>query len=153
MRLPGTADSSPIYVHGALVGGATRNVAVVTTTYGRTVAIDADSGRILWTFTPPGYGRVAGSSQITTTSPLVDPSRAFVYAASPDGLVHKLALAGGTEAREGSWPVSVNSCRFFFSVQLVVAVSFCPAGILMFVFTTLNRSSTCRDDDDGCAVT
>jgi len=108
VRLPGTADSSPIYVHGALVGGATRNVAVVTTTYGRTVAIDADSGRILWTFTPPGYGRVAGSSQITTTSPLVDPSRAFVYAASPDGLVHKLALASGTEAREGSWPVSVT---------------------------------------------
>src|SRR5438094_892513 len=84
------------------------DVAVVTTTYGRTVAIDADSGRILWTFTPPGYGRVAGSSQITTTSPLVDPSRAFVYAASPDGLVHKLALASGTEAREGSWPVSVT---------------------------------------------
>ena len=94
--------------HIAVVGGAARNVAVVTTTYGRTVAIDADSGRILWTFTPPGYGRVAGSSQITTTSPLVDPSRAFVYAASPDGLVHKLALASGTEAREGSWPVSVT---------------------------------------------
>ena len=63
---------------------------VVTTTYGRTLAIDADSGQILWTFTPPGYGSWAGSAQITTASPLADPDRLFVYAASPDGLVHKL---------------------------------------------------------------
>ncbi len=61
------------------------NVVVVTTTYGRTLAIDADSGRILWTFTPPGYARWAGSAQITNTSPLADPDRRFVYAASPDG--------------------------------------------------------------------
>jgi outer membrane protein assembly factor BamB len=108
VRLPGTVDSSPIYLHGVLIGAARRNVAVATTTYGRTVAIDADSGRILWTFTPPGYARVAGSAQITTTTPLADPARAFVYAASPDGLLHKLALASGAEAREGSWPVSVT---------------------------------------------
>jgi hypothetical protein len=108
VRLPGTVDSSPVYVHGALVGGAARNVAVVTTTYGRTVAIDADSGRILWTFTPPGYERWAGSTQLTTTTPLADPGRAFVYAASPNGLIHKLALTNGAEDREGSWPVSVT---------------------------------------------
>jgi len=108
VRVPGTVDSSPIYLHGVPVGGAARNVVVVTTSYGKTVAIDADSGRILWTFTPPGYGRWAGSAQITTTSPLADPSRAFVYAASPNGLIHKLALASGAEDRTGSWPVSVT---------------------------------------------
>jgi outer membrane protein assembly factor BamB len=104
----GTVDSSPIYLHGALVGGAARNVTVVTTTYGKTVAIDADSGRLLWTFTPPGYHGWAGSSQITTTSPLADPGRRFVYAASPNGLIHKLSLADGSEDRSGSWPVSVT---------------------------------------------
>ena len=61
MQLPGTVDSSPIYLHGALVDGATHNVVVVTTTYGKTLAIDADSGQILWTFTPPGYRGWAGS--------------------------------------------------------------------------------------------
>jgi outer membrane protein assembly factor BamB len=104
----GTVDSSPIYLHGALVGGAAHNVTVVTTSYGKTIAIDADSGRVLWTFTPPGYGGWAGSAQITTTSPLADPDRRFVYAASPDGLIHKLSLADGSEARTGSWPVSVT---------------------------------------------
>ena len=108
VQLPGTVDSSPVYLHGALVDGATHNAVVVTTTYGRTLAIDADSGQILWTFTPPGYGEWAGSAQITTTSPLLDPSRKFVYAASPNGLIHKLSLADGSEDRSGSWPVSIT---------------------------------------------
>jgi putative pyrroloquinoline-quinone binding quinoprotein len=108
VRLPGTVDSSPIYLHGALVGGAAHDVVVATTSYGKTVAIDAGTGKILWTFTPPGYQRWAGSAQITTTSPLSDPGRAFVYAASPNGLVHKLVLASGVEARAGTWPVSVT---------------------------------------------
>ncbi|MEA2314115.1 MAG: hypothetical protein QOI03_807, partial [Solirubrobacteraceae bacterium] len=108
VTLPGTVDSSPIYLHGALVGGARHNLAVMTTTYGRTLALDADSGRILWTFTPIGYSSWAGSSQITTATPLADPDRLFAYAASPDGLIHKLALSSGAEQRSGGWPARVT---------------------------------------------
>ncbi len=104
VTLPGTVDSSPIYLHGVTVDGAVHDVIVVTTTYGKTLAIDADSGQILWTFTPPGYGKWAGSAQITVASPLADPDRLFVYAASPNGLIHKLSLANGSEDHEGSWP-------------------------------------------------
>jgi len=106
VQLPGTVDSSPIYLHEASVAGAAHSVAVVTTTYGKTLAIDASSGRILWTFTPPGYSRWAGSSQITTASPVADSSGRYVYAASPNGLIHKLSLSGGAEA--SGWPVSVT---------------------------------------------
>ena len=95
--LPGTADSSPIYLHGVTVAGAARDVIVLTTTYGKTLALDASSGAILWTFTPPGYTRWAGSPQITTASPIADPDRQFVYTASPNGLIHKLSLADGQE--------------------------------------------------------
>jgi PQQ-like domain len=108
VTLPGTVDSSPIYLHSALVHGAVHETIVVTTTYGRTLAIDAASGDVLWTFTPPGYASWAGSAQITTTSPLTDPNGLFVYAASPNGLIHKLALASGAEDRTGAWPVSVT---------------------------------------------
>jgi hypothetical protein len=104
--LPGTVDSSPVYLHKASVAGAEHSVVVVTTTYGKTVALDAGSGHILWTFTPPGYSRWAGSPQITTTSPLADPNGRFVYAASPNGLVHKLSLSDGRDA--GGWPVSIT---------------------------------------------
>ncbi len=108
VELPGTVDSSPIYLHGVLVRGALHNLIVVTTTYGRTIAIDADSGQILWTFTPAGYGGWAGSAQITTASPVTDPDRLFVYAASPNGLIHKLSLADGHEDAAGAWPVSIT---------------------------------------------
>lgn len=106
VALPGTVDSSPIYLHGASVMGAIHDTAIVTTTYGKTLALDANSGRILWTFTPRGYAHWAGSYRITTSSPLADPDRRFVYTASPDGRIHKLALADGAEAR--GWPASVT---------------------------------------------
>jgi hypothetical protein len=106
ISLPGTVDSSPIYLHGVTVAGAVHDTIIVTTTYGRTLAIDAASGRILWTFTPPGFSGWAGSAQITTASPIADPGRQFVYTASPNGLIHKLAIADGRE--QAGWPVSVT---------------------------------------------
>jgi hypothetical protein len=108
LSLAGTVDSSPVYLHGVSVGGTPHNLVVVTTTYGKTLAIDADSGKTLWTFTPPGYDRWAGSAQITVSSPLSGPDRQWVYAASPNGLIHKLSLASGSEDRSGAWPVSIT---------------------------------------------
>ncbi len=108
VRLPGTVDSSPIYLHSESVAGAVHNVVVVTTSYGKTLALDATSGRILWTFTPSGYSTWAGSAQITVSSPLADPDGLYVYATSPNGLIHKLLLASGNEVRGGGWPVSVT---------------------------------------------
>jgi PQQ-like domain len=108
VELPGTVDSSPIYLHEANVVGGVHDVIVVSTTYGKTLAIDAASGRILWTFTPAGYSAWAGSAQITTSSPLLDPSGRYVYATSPDGLIHKLSLSDGGEVHAGLWPVSVT---------------------------------------------
>jgi outer membrane protein assembly factor BamB len=101
VALPGTADSSAVYAHAVHVGGKLRDVFVVTTTYGRTVAVDAASGRIVWTFTPPGFAAVAGSAQITTATPLIDATAGVVYSASPDGRIHALRLADGRETTGG----------------------------------------------------
>jgi len=106
VTVPGTVDSSPVYLHAVSVAGALHDVVLATTSYGRTVAIDAATARLLWTFTPPGLARWADSSQITTASPIADPDRRFVYAASPDGLIHKLALADGRES--AGWPVAIT---------------------------------------------
>jgi outer membrane protein assembly factor BamB len=95
-----------VYASGITVGTAKHDVFVVTTTYGRTVALDAGSGDTLWTFTPPGYAGWAGTAQITTASPLIDATAGVVYAASPDGRVHALQLADGRESR--GWPVAVT---------------------------------------------
>lgn len=110
ISLPGTIDSSPIYLGGATVRGGTHDVFFATSSYGRTFAIDANSGRTLWTYTPPGYSGWVGSAQITNSSPLLDPSaqHRFLYAVTPDGVVHKLMLASGREVRSGHWPVTVT---------------------------------------------
>jgi len=106
VELPGTVDSSPIFVSGVNVGGAVRNVVLATTDYGITLAIDPASGQVLWKFTPPGIGSWVGSDQITVATPLADARAGYVYATSPDGLVHKLSLANGSEAV--GWPVRIT---------------------------------------------
>jgi hypothetical protein len=106
VALPGTADNSAVYLHRVPVNGAEHDVVIVTTTYGITVAIDADRGRILWRFVPPGIAAWRGSAQITTPSPIVGPGDTDVYATSPNGLVHKLAIANGRE--QPGWPVRIT---------------------------------------------
>jgi hypothetical protein len=110
VTLPGTIDSSPIYLSGAKVRGATHDVAIVTSSYGRTFALDATTGKRLWTYTPPGYSSWVGTPQLTNTSPLLDPDpeHRYVYTASPDGRVHKLLLADGKEVHSGHWPVTIT---------------------------------------------
>jgi hypothetical protein len=106
--LDGTVDSSPIYLHAVTVEGGVHDVLVVTTSYGRTIALDARTGAKLWEFVPPGIARWEGSLLITEATPAADPDRRWVYAVSPDGFVHKLSLAAGTEATDGGWPVRVT---------------------------------------------
>jgi len=63
---------------------------------------------VLWEFTPSDIGSYRGSAQVTTANPVVDPDRRYVYAASPDGLIHKLALATGTQVSTAHWPARIT---------------------------------------------
>jgi hypothetical protein len=98
VQLPGTVDSAAVYLEDVTVEGATHDTLFVTTSYGITLAIDAESGSTLWQYTPPSYARLAGSPQITTAGPVADPSRRWIYAASPDGRIQKLSVADGRVA-------------------------------------------------------
>jgi hypothetical protein len=108
VHIDGTVDASAVELHAVKIAGRGRDAIFVTTTYGKTIAIDAATGQRLWEFTPRSYRSVAGSEQITTATPVIDPSREYLYAASPDGLVHKLAVVTGREVRSGRWPVRVT---------------------------------------------
>jgi outer membrane protein assembly factor BamB len=104
INLDGTVDSSVIQLSGVRVKGHKRDVIVFTTTYGRTLALDPRSGARLWQFTPRDISRYQGSAQFTTATPVADPDRSYVYAASPDGLIHKLKLTNGHQV----WARSVT---------------------------------------------
>jgi PQQ-like domain len=95
IKLDGTVDASAIYLQGVTVHGALHNVIFVTTTYGKTLALDASSGGLLWEYTPASYQALSGSRQITNATPVADPDRTSIYAASPDGYIQKLTVSEG----------------------------------------------------------
>ncbi|HEX5228362.1 MAG TPA: PQQ-binding-like beta-propeller repeat protein [Bryobacteraceae bacterium] len=95
IQIDGTVDSSVIYLHAVTVNGSTHDVFFMTTTYGKTIALDASNSAVLWEYTPSEYSSWAGTNQITTSTPAADPDRQHIYAAAPDGSVRKLAISNG----------------------------------------------------------
>lgn len=75
-----------------------RDLLYVTTKAGQLVAVDAGNGAIAW-----AAGFPAGP-RYTTSSPVVDPSRAFVYSYALDGFVHRFRAADGVEVAGNGWP-------------------------------------------------
>lgn len=95
VQLDGLVDASAIYLHGASIRGARHDAVFVTTSYGKTIALDADSGHVLWEYTPASYRRLAGTRQFTNSTPVAAPDAQAIYAASPDGYIQKLAVSDG----------------------------------------------------------
>ncbi len=93
--LDGLVDASAVYLHAASIRGARHDAIFVTTSYGKTIAVDADRAQVLWEYTPASYQHLAGTRQFTNSTPVIDPDMQFLYAASPDGYVQKLAIADG----------------------------------------------------------
>jgi hypothetical protein len=108
VSIDGTVDASAIALHAVKVGGRRRDIVVMTTSYGRTLALDPGTGAKLWEFTPADIGSYAGSYQVTTSTPIADPNRRYIYAGSPDGFIHKLSVATGREIRTAHWPVRIT---------------------------------------------
>jgi hypothetical protein len=102
--LDGTVDASAIYLHGVTIHGANHDAFFVTTSYGKTIAVDGDSGAVLWEYTPAGIAAWEGTAQITNSTPAADPDRQHIYAAAPDGGVRRLAIADG----HAEWTTAVT---------------------------------------------
>jgi outer membrane protein assembly factor BamB len=95
VTLDGTVDASAIYLRAVDVKGSTHDAFFVTTTYGKTIAVDANEGSVLWEYTPAKFATWAGTRQITNSTPVADPDRKHLYAAAPDGTIQKLAISDG----------------------------------------------------------
>jgi hypothetical protein len=102
VKLPDIADSAPILVHGLkFPDGSTRDVLYLTTRLGRLVAIDAASGKTLWS-------KQHGGPNYTTSSPVIDAAREYVYSYGLAGTLHKHRATTGEEVQGNGWPVRVT---------------------------------------------
>ena len=97
VTLPAVADSAPVILTGINAAGSVRDLAFVTTQAGHLFALDAKTGATIWSTLNTG-------NNFTTSSPALDPSRAYVYAYGLDGKIHKYAVATGVEVVTGGWP-------------------------------------------------
>jgi PQQ-like domain len=108
VHLDGVVDSSAVEERGVQIRGRKRDVAFVTTSYGKTIAFDPGTGAKLWEYTPSDFSSYQGSPRITNATPVLDPDRRYLYTVSPDGRIHKLAVASGREIRAGNWPAQIT---------------------------------------------
>jgi outer membrane protein assembly factor BamB len=95
VELDGVVDASAIYLHGVRIRGTRHDAIFVTTSYGKTIALDANSDGVLWEYTPASYRELEGTRQFTNSTPVISSDGQFVYAASPDGYIQKLAMSDG----------------------------------------------------------
>ncbi len=107
VTLPAVVDGSPVEQPNVVINGVSHDMLFVTTTTGSLLAIDAQSGNILWRADHP-----AGSCMInngstpcyTTSSPAIDPNGQYVYTYGLDGYAHKHVITTGAEITTGGWP-------------------------------------------------
>ena len=111
--LPASSDGAPVLLEGVSTPGGTKDVVYVTTTAGHIVALDATNGAQLWSHqNGPGNCRInqipnpnpSGPVCYTTSSPVIDPNRQYVYSYGLDGYVHKYQVGDGAEILTGGWP-------------------------------------------------
>jgi hypothetical protein len=98
VSLPGTVDDAPVYLSAVSTPAGLLDVLYVTTTDGQLVAVDAATGKVLWSRQP------AAGPQYTTSAPAIDPSRQLVYSYGLEGQVHKYRVGDGSEVTGAGWP-------------------------------------------------
>jgi hypothetical protein len=111
VTLPAVADGAPVYLASASIASGVHDVLFVTTKDGHVLALDGQTGATLWSKQfGPGTCMINNGSSVcfTTSSPAIDPGRAFVYTYGLEGNVHKLAVANGTETTTGGWPEATS---------------------------------------------
>jgi PQQ-like domain len=97
VSLPATADGAPVALSSVATPSGTRNLLFSTTKQGHILALDADTGAVVWSHVNSGTGS-------TNASPAIDPNRLYVYSYGLDGYVHKYRVGDGTEIVTGGWP-------------------------------------------------
>jgi hypothetical protein len=98
VALPGVVDDAPVFLSSVPTPSGVLDLLFVTTMDGRTVALNAANGAVIWSHQP------ATGPRYTTSAPAIDPGRQLVYGYGLEGLVHRYRAGDGVEVTGGGWP-------------------------------------------------
>ncbi|MCL4560759.1 MAG: PQQ-binding-like beta-propeller repeat protein [Chloroflexi bacterium] len=107
VSLPGVVDGAPVLLHGVSTPTGVKDLLFATTKDGRILALDAQTGALVWAHQyGPGTCKInnGASPCYTTSSPVIDPAKTYVYSYGLDGYVHKYQVGDGAEIKTGGWP-------------------------------------------------
>ncbi|MHB8575926.1 MAG: outer membrane protein assembly factor BamB family protein [Dehalococcoidia bacterium] len=111
--LPELSGTAPILLAGMqLADGSIADLLYLTSSHGITMAVNAQSGALVWQQNTNGP-RIDNQRCQICASPAADPSREWIYAAGNDAAVHKYAAATGQEDTSSPWPVPVTLMNGF----------------------------------------
>jgi hypothetical protein len=103
--LTNAMDAQPCFLSGVTTVDGIKDLLFVLTSQGEIIAMDAYTGKSVWT---KKYG---GANTYLVTGPAIDPSRKYIYTYGLDGMVHKLGVADGVEVTTGGWPELVTAVK------------------------------------------
>ena len=102
--LANATDGQPAFLSGVATTAGLKDLLFVLTSQGEIIAMDAYSGKTIWS-------KKFGGNVWMVTGPAIDPGRKYVYSYGMDGMVHKLGVSDGTEVIGGGWPELVTAVK------------------------------------------
>jgi uncharacterized membrane protein len=96
------SDGAPVLLTNVSTASGVRDLIFTLGEHGHLTAFDANTGAIVW-------AKVFAGGGSNNVAPILDLNRMFVYAVTPDGMVHKLNVGDGSEVTTGGWPKSLGS--------------------------------------------
>jgi outer membrane protein assembly factor BamB len=132
IELPEIATGAPVRLTDVVTTNGVHSLVFLLTQSGDLVALDALTGAPIWTkHNPAGPCRVNKVAGLCTTSssPVIDPNRKYVYAYGLDGYVHKYQVGTGDEVVENGWPEVVTVKPFHEKGSSSLAFAVAKSGV------------------------
>jgi|GEM_PF-1116240 outer membrane protein assembly factor BamB len=107
ITLPSVADGAPVYLSQVNTPGGVQDLLFVTTLDGHLIALNAQTGAVVWSKqNPAGSCTIGGGTTpcFSPSSPAIDPNRQYIYAYGLEGRIHKYNVGDGSEVVTGGWP-------------------------------------------------
>jgi hypothetical protein len=153
-RLADIVDGAPVALAGIKTRTGVRDLLFLTGRSGDLMAVDSRSGRLVWHSSHRSLRCRINHGQLpcyTTSSPVIDRTRGYVYTYGLDGYVHKHHVTDGGELTDRGWPELVT--RKPYDEKGSSALASTTVGGVEYLYVTSSGYPGDRGDYQGHVTT